>query len=192
MSCLRRHSKRLCWEGVPGRRTAGWGNPGEMLCPVPCSLGFMVIGLISRLSLANYSDSGNFLVVQALLSQNGCQWGGIWEGVGHGGVSFWPFLNSSGWWWHVSSVFLTRTSCPKITHVNGYYGDWPGWAVSVSVFPIRILQLQGSFFFFNQFNMINIYTIFTQQQDTNSFQVTRDYKPGNTGTYKTRCKTFMV
>ena len=63
------------------------------------------------------------------------------------GVSFWPFLNSSGWWWQVSSVFLTRTSCPKITHINGYCGDWPGWVVSVTVFPIRILQLQGSFFF---------------------------------------------
>ena len=26
----------------------------------------------------------------------------------------------------------TRTSCHKITHTNGYYGAWPGWAVSVS------------------------------------------------------------
>ena len=25
------------------------------------------------------------------------------------------------WWWLVSSMFLTRTSCPKITHVNSYY-----------------------------------------------------------------------
>ena len=31
------------------------------------------------------------------------------------------FPNSSGWWWLVSSVFLTRTSCCKITHANGYY-----------------------------------------------------------------------
>ena len=49
------------------------------------------------------------------------------------GVSFWPFLNSSGWWRLISSVFLTRTSCHKITHANGYYGAWPGWAVSISV-----------------------------------------------------------
>ena len=29
----------------------------------------------------------------------------------------------------------------------------------------------------NQFNIIKIYTIFTQQQDTNSVQVPIDYKP---------------
>ena len=34
-----------------------------------------------------------------------------------------------------------------------------------------------------QFNIIKIYTIFTQQQDTNSIQVPIDYKPGDTGTY---------
>ena len=37
--------------------------------------------------------------------------------------------------------------------------------------------------FMNQFNVIKIYTIFTQQQDTNSTQVPLDYKPGDTGTY---------
>ena len=35
----------------------------------------------------------------------------------------------------------------------------------------------------NQFNMIKIYTIFTQQQDTNSIPVPVDYKLGDTGTY---------
>ena len=35
----------------------------------------------------------------------------------------------------------------------------------------------------NQFNIIKIYTIFTQQQDTNSFQIPIDCKPGDTGTY---------
>ena len=49
------------------------------------------------------------------------------------GVSFWPFLTSSGWCWLISSMFLTRISCPKTTHANGHYGAWPGWAVSVSV-----------------------------------------------------------
>ena len=51
------------------------------------------------------------------------------------GVSFCPFPNSSGWWKLISSVFLTRTSCPKTTHANGYYGARPGWAVSVRVLP---------------------------------------------------------
>ena len=40
--------------------------------------GFMVMGLVSRLSLANHSDSGFFLVVHALLSQDGFQ-RGFWE-----------------------------------------------------------------------------------------------------------------
>ena len=51
------------------------------------------------------------------------------------GVSFWPFLNCSGWWRLISSVFLTRTSCHK-SHANGYNGVWPGWAVSISVLPL--------------------------------------------------------
>ena len=33
-------------------------------------------------------------------------------------------------------LFLTRTSCRKTAHGNGYYGAWPGWAVSVSVLPL--------------------------------------------------------
>ena len=33
-------------------------------------------------------------------------------------------------------MFLTRTSCHKITHANGYYGAWPGWAAAVSVLPL--------------------------------------------------------
>ena len=37
----------------------------------------------------------------------------------------------------------------------------------------------------NQFNTIKIYTIFTQQQDTNSIQVSVDYKPVLTLTLKT-------
>ena len=48
---------------------------------LPC--GFMVMGLVSGLSLANHSDSGSFLVAHALLSQDGCQWKGFWEVVGH-------------------------------------------------------------------------------------------------------------
>ena len=35
----------------------------------------------------------------------------------------------------------------------------------------------------NQLNIIKIYTIFTQQQDTNSIQLPIDYKPGDPGTY---------
>ena len=41
--------------------------------------GFMVMGLVSGLSLANHSDSGSFLVASALLSQDGFQQEGFWE-----------------------------------------------------------------------------------------------------------------
>ena len=48
-----------------------------------CSLGFMVMGIVSGLSLGNHSDSESFLVVHALFSQDGCQREGFWEVVGH-------------------------------------------------------------------------------------------------------------
>ena len=53
-------------------------------------------------------------------------------------VSFPPFLYSSGWWWLISSVVLIRISCHKTTHANGYYGAWPGWAVSISVLSLTL------------------------------------------------------
>ena len=40
-------------------------------------------------------------------------------------------------------MFLTRTSCRKTTHANGYYGAWPGWAVSVSVLPLTPLVCEA-------------------------------------------------
>ena len=45
--------------------------------------GFMVMGLVSRLSSANHSDSESFLLVHSLFSQDGCQREGFWEVVGH-------------------------------------------------------------------------------------------------------------
>ena len=45
--------------------------------------GFMVMGLVSRLSIANHSDSESFLVVHALFSQDGCQREGLPKVVGH-------------------------------------------------------------------------------------------------------------
>ena len=48
---------------------------------LPCGLGFMVMGLVSGLSLANHSDSESFLVVHALFRQDGCQREGFWEVV---------------------------------------------------------------------------------------------------------------
>ena len=61
------------------------------------------------------------------------------------GVSFWPFLNSSGWCWLISSVFLTRISCHKTSHVSCYCGAWPGWVVSVSVLPLTTTPWETSY-----------------------------------------------
>ena len=43
----------------------------------------MVMGLVSRLSLVNPSNSESFLVVRAWFSQDGCQQEGLWNVVGH-------------------------------------------------------------------------------------------------------------
>ena len=61
------------------------------------------------------------------------------------GVSFRPFPNSSGLWWLISSLFLIRISCHKTTYANGYYGAWPGWAVSISVLPLTLTGKGNSF-----------------------------------------------
>ena len=58
-------------------------EPRRTALPPGSQLGFMVMGLVSRLSLANHSDSESCLVVQALFSQDGCQREGFWEVVGH-------------------------------------------------------------------------------------------------------------
>ena len=56
-----------------GRQSGEQGGKGTQNCSatwvaVP---GFMVMGLVSGLSLANHSDSEYFLVVHALFSQDG-------------------------------------------------------------------------------------------------------------------------
>ena len=45
--------------------------------------GFMVMGLVSGLSVVSHSDSGSFLVAHTMLSQGGCQRGGFWEVLRH-------------------------------------------------------------------------------------------------------------
>ena len=58
-------------------------EPRRTALPHGSVLGFMVMGLVSRLSLASHSDSESFLVVHALFSQDGCQREGFWEVVRH-------------------------------------------------------------------------------------------------------------
>ena len=142
MNCPRRHmcwqSKRFYWERAPGWRAVGKGTQENSSDTWLAVSGFMVMGLVSRLSLASHSDSESFLVVQALFSQDGHQQEGLGGGWTH---SVRPFPNSSGWWCLISSIFLIRISCHKTTHADGYYGAWPGWAVSVSVLPLTLLLI---------------------------------------------------
>ena len=51
----------------------------ELLCHVTCSLGFYGDGVTFSVVSAHHSDSQSFLVVRALLSQDGCQREGFWE-----------------------------------------------------------------------------------------------------------------
>ena len=95
--------------------------------------GFRVRGLVLGLPLVSHSDSESFLVACASFSQDGFQQEGFWE-VGRTydlvfSLSFWPF----SWWWLINSMFLTRTSCCKITQANsdcgtlvrvGGFGQW--------------------------------------------------------------------
>ena len=118
-----------------GWRGGGQRKPGRLLCHVAWILRFPGDGISFQLSPANRCDPGSFLVAHTLPTQDGFQWGGFWDAGRTRGISFWPFRNSSGWQWLVSAVFLSRTSCHKITHGNGYYGAWPVWAVSVNVSP---------------------------------------------------------
>ena len=55
--------------------------------------GLMVMGLVSRWSLANHSDLESFLVGHASLSQDGCQREGFWEVIGHMVSPFDPDLS---------------------------------------------------------------------------------------------------
>ena len=124
-------------KGHAGGEQEGKGTRRPAL-PHGSQSGFMVMGLVSGLSLANHSNSG---VLPGGASFVHPRWMPDRRMLGGGrtcGVSFWPFLNSSGWWGLISSVFLARTSCHKTTHANGCYGAWPGWAASVSVLPLTL------------------------------------------------------
>ena len=86
MNWLRKHTcwqrKRLYWEGVPGWRAGGQGNPGELLCQVALSLRFYGDGISFQVVLSQ-SFWLRVLPSGALFSQDGCQREGFWEVVGH-------------------------------------------------------------------------------------------------------------
>ena len=121
MNCPRRHicwqSKRLYWERPAGRRAVGKGTQENCSAAWLAILGFMVMALVSGLSLADFwlrvLPGGARLVQPSWMPASR-----ILEGGWTCGVSFRPLPNSSGWWWCISSVCLTRTSCHKTAHAN--------------------------------------------------------------------------
>ena len=140
MNCPRKHvcwqSKRFYWGRMPRWRTVGLGDPGELLGHVAQSLGFYGDGISFQLVFGQWFWlrvlPGGASLVQSRWMPARRILGGDWTCS----VSFWPFPNSSGWWWLISSLFLIRTSCCKTTHADGHYGIW--WAVSVSVLPLTL------------------------------------------------------
>ena len=125
MNCLRRHT---CWQSCvrkegPGREQ--WDKGYQENCSATWLevLGFMGMGLISGLSLANHSDSGSFLVALAWLNQDGFQHEGFWEiGRMYGlllppsGRSKFSRLVFGG-----RTAFFIGTSCCETTQISGYY-----------------------------------------------------------------------
>ena len=109
-------SKRLCWKRVPGQRAVGKGTQEDH------SARWLTVSDF-------YGDGISFWVVSGqsfwcrVISGDTCltqpRWIPVRRILGGGrtyGISFWPFPNSSGWWWLVSSVFFTRTSWYNNSH----------------------------------------------------------------------------
>ena len=93
-------AKDLIGKGCLGGEQRGKGNQDCSAMWLTVSV-FVVMGLVSGLSLANYSDSRSFLVTHASLSQDGFQREGFWEvGWTYGlasPFSIWSLRNSSSW-----------------------------------------------------------------------------------------------
>ena len=72
-------------KGHPGGEQWGKGTQENFSATWLTVSNFMVMRLVSELSLASHSESGSFLVVDASLNQDGFQPEGFWEvGRTHG------------------------------------------------------------------------------------------------------------
>ena len=69
-------------KGHPGGEQQGKGTQENCSVTWLAVSGFMVMGLVSKLSLDNHSDSESFLVAHTLLHQDRSQREGFWEVVG--------------------------------------------------------------------------------------------------------------
>ena len=127
-------SKRFYWERAP-RWRAVKGTQENSSAMWLVVLGFMVMGLVSRWSLANHSDSESFPVAFASFSQGGFQREGFWEaGRTYGLVSSLSFDLSVG------GGLLIPCSLPgppvvRLLRQIVTILPWWGWVVLVSGFP---------------------------------------------------------
>ena len=64
-------AKDFIGKGRPDAKQKGKGNQEDCSAMWLTVLGFVGMGLVSRLSLTNHSNSGFFLVAHTLLSQDG-------------------------------------------------------------------------------------------------------------------------
>ena len=141
MNCPKRHT---CWQtrdftgkGCLGGEQQAKRTQEDTSATWLIASGFMVMGLVSRLSLISHSDSRFFLVVCTSLSQDGFQWGGFWEIGRTYGLAF-PLSFKLSWILPVGGSLLIPCSLPappvccKRTHACGYNWAWSGWVVSVS------------------------------------------------------------
>ena len=112
--------------GHPSGEQEGEGTQENCFATWLSVSGFMVMGLVSGWSLADHSNSvfpGGARIAQPRWMLARGTLGSGWTRS----VSFRPFPNSSGWWWLISSIFLTKISCHKqlmgmITMVPGHGG----------------------------------------------------------------------
>ena len=157
-----------------GKRRLGGEQEGkgtqENFLPHDLQSWFYGDGNSFRLSLANHSDSESFpggprLVQPAKMDareKDSGRWSDRWCLLLTFPELFWL-------WRLISALFLTRTSCGKTTHANGYYGAWPGWAVLISVVPLTVLDKLISFLNFHLLScritdnhMTHLYRIFVR------------------------------
>ena len=128
-----------CWKGAPGGEKEAKGTQDCSATWLAAS-GFVVMGLVSGLSLADHPDSGSFLVaphhsakMDASKEDSGRLVGHVdWHLLSPFNLSLF-LTSSSSWWWLGSSIFLTKISYPETIHAHGSRGARPGRAVPASV-----------------------------------------------------------
>ena len=111
--------KRLYWEGVPGGRAGGWGNPGGPLWHVARSLGIQGDGIslrvVSGQSVWLMGLPGGSRIAQPrwMPSQDSGRWEDMW--CPPFDLSRTPPVGGG----LLAGRSLPGPSCRKITHVNG-------------------------------------------------------------------------